>query len=170
MARILPPHVAHDECRHTPVTKLGAGLCATCGPIQACYTPTRARCAADTRDLHTVFAFKESPMNCERPNAEQALRIQNSPQPLKFAMSHAVRSPFFEAAAQREVPLQRNRLAGLLNRVAEAWRHAAARREFERLDEYTLRDLGIDRGEFDSFWAEAHGWSEPTRRRAGPHR
>lgn len=47
--------------------------------------------------------------------------------------------------------------------LAGAWRYGAARREFERLDDNTLRDLGISRSEFDSYWAETHGLAEPTR-------
>lgn len=56
-------------------------------------------------------------------------------------------------------------LRALLHELAGAWRHAAARREFERLDDSTLRDLGISRSEFDSYWAETHGLAEPTRLR-----
>ena len=40
---------------------------------------------------------------------------------------------------------------------------ALSRREFDRLDDSTLRDLGISRSEFDSYWAETHGLAEPTR-------
>ena len=58
-------------------------------------------------------------------------------------------------------------LRGLLgcirSRLAAARRHAAARREFQRLDSGTLRDLGMTRSEFGSFWAEAHGLAEHTR-------
>lgn len=59
----------------------------------------------------------------------------------------------------------RRMLRALLHELAGAWRYAAARREFERVDDHTLRDLGITRGEFDSYWAETQGWVEPTRRR-----
>jgi uncharacterized protein YjiS (DUF1127 family) len=68
-----------------------------------------------------------------------------------------------------DVPALAGRLRGwlraLLRRLAEAWRYDAARREFERLDAGTLRDLGISPGEFDSYWAETHGLAEATRRR-----
>jgi uncharacterized protein YjiS (DUF1127 family) len=56
-------------------------------------------------------------------------------------------------------------LQSVWHELAGAWRHAAARREFERVDDETLRDLGISRSEFDSYWAETHGEAEPTRRR-----
>jgi uncharacterized protein YjiS (DUF1127 family) len=54
-------------------------------------------------------------------------------------------------------------LRALSRELAGAWSYAAARREFERLDDSTLRDLGISRSEFDSYWAETHGLAEPTR-------
>ena len=41
--------------------------------------------------------------------------------------------------------------------------YIAARSEFNRLDASTMRDLGISRSEFDSFWAETHGQAEQTR-------
>jgi uncharacterized protein YjiS (DUF1127 family) len=41
---------------------------------------------------------------------------------------------------------------------------ARARREFDRLDDRALKDLGICRSEFDSVWAESRG-REQTRRR-----
>ena len=50
------------------------------------------------------------------------------------------------------------------------WRRAAARREFSRLDAGALRDLGMSRSEFDSYWAESHGMAEPTRLRVMRHR
>ena len=53
--------------------------------------------------------------------------------------------------------------ATILRELAGAWRYAVARREFDRLDASTLRDLGMTRGEFDSYWAETHGLAEPTR-------
>jgi uncharacterized protein YjiS (DUF1127 family) len=60
-------------------------------------------------------------------------------------------------------------LRGLLgcirSRLAAARRHAAARREFQRLDTGTLRDLGLAPSEFGSYWAEANGLAEPTRLR-----
>lgn len=54
--------------------------------------------------------------------------------------------------------------------VAARWRRAAARREFNRLDANALRDLGVSRSEFDSYWAESHGMAEPTRVRVMLHR
>jgi uncharacterized protein YjiS (DUF1127 family) len=53
--------------------------------------------------------------------------------------------------------------ASILRELAGAWRYAVARREFDSLDANTLRDLGMTRGEFDSYWAETHGLAEPTR-------
>ena len=63
----------------------------------------------------------------------------------------------------------RDWLSGLSRRLADAWRRDAARREFERLDAGTLRDLGISASEFDSYWAETHGLVEATRRRVLDH-
>jgi uncharacterized protein YjiS (DUF1127 family) len=57
----------------------------------------------------------------------------------------------------------RSVLRALLRDLACSWRHAVARREFNRLDAGTLRDLGISRSEFDSYWAETHGLAEQTR-------
>ena len=60
-------------------------------------------------------------------------------------------------------------LRGLLDRIrsrlAAARRHAAERREFQRLDTGTLRDLGMTPSEFGSYWAEANGLAEHTRLR-----
>jgi uncharacterized protein YjiS (DUF1127 family) len=56
-------------------------------------------------------------------------------------------------------------LRELLQEHAARWRYGAARREFERLDAQTVRDLGMSRCEFDSYWAETHGLAEPTRTR-----
>ena len=46
-----------------------------------------------------------------------------------------------------------------------------ARAEFNSLDAATLRDLGVTRGEFASFWSEAAGELPLTRRRvlSGQH-
>ena len=82
-------------------------------------------------------------------------------------MSHAIypRPAKAEPAPIRfEIPIA-NALRSVLQEVAGAWRHAAARREFISIDAATLRDLGMSRGEFDSYWAETHGLAEPTRRR-----
>ena len=61
-----------------------------------------------------------------------------------------------------------NSLRGLMQRFADRWHHAAARREFSSLDACTVRDLGMSRSEFDSYWAESHGLAEPTRARVKP--
>ena len=48
--------------------------------------------------------------------------------------------------------------------LRERRRKAIARREFHRLDDRALKDLGICRSEFDSCWAES-GEHEQTRLR-----
>ncbi|MDF2467526.1 MAG: hypothetical protein K0Q43_5761 [Ramlibacter sp.] len=62
-------------------------------------------------------------------------------------------------------------LRSVLRELADSWRYAAARREFNSLDDATLRDLGMRRSEYDSYWAETHGMAERTRKHAmAPHR
>jgi uncharacterized protein YjiS (DUF1127 family) len=46
-----------------------------------------------------------------------------------------------------------------------AIRYTAAHREFQHLDDHTLRDLGLSPSEFESYWAEAQGEAERTRLR-----
>ncbi|MBC5767291.1 hypothetical protein [Ramlibacter albus] len=46
-------------------------------------------------------------------------------------------------------------------------RLAAARREFARLGPAALRDLAMSGCEFESYWAEANGQAQRTRRRVG---
>jgi len=58
------------------------------------------------------------------------------------------------------VVLDRRRIGGWLGAT---WRYASARRNFERLDAATLRDLGMSASEFDSYWAESQGLAEHTR-------
>ena len=48
---------------------------------------------------------------------------------------------------------------------AERCRAARARQELDQLDEHALRDLGLTRGELDSFAAEARGAVARSRRR-----
>jgi uncharacterized protein YjiS (DUF1127 family) len=57
----------------------------------------------------------------------------------------------------------RNVMRAVTRELAGAWRYALARREFNRLDANALRDLGMSRSEFDSYWAESHGTAEQTR-------
>lgn len=57
----------------------------------------------------------------------------------------------------------RSALRAMLHELAGSWRYAVARRDFNRLDASTLRDLGISQSELDSFWAETHGLAELTR-------
>ncbi|TFZ05530.1 hypothetical protein EZ313_02325 [Ramlibacter henchirensis] len=56
-------------------------------------------------------------------------------------------------------------LSQIFTKARDALRFARARREFTRLDAQTYRDLGITPSEFDSYWAESQGLTEPTRRR-----
>jgi len=53
-------------------------------------------------------------------------------------------------------------------RIAAAWRYRSARRDFEKLDPATLRDLGTSPSEFASYWAEWRGNVERTRLRTAP--
>lgn len=82
-------------------------------------------------------------------------------------MSHVIRAaaakPRAGAAGRGLADRLRAVRRELLQEVAGIWRYAAARREFDRLDAQTLRDIGVSRAEFDSYWAEAHGLAEPTR-------
>jgi uncharacterized protein YjiS (DUF1127 family) len=81
-------------------------------------------------------------------------------------MSYVIQSSSTAAAhgpARRWAANLRSALGALLHELAGAWRCAAARRGFNCLDDNALRDLGITRGEFDSYWAETHGLAEPTR-------
>jgi uncharacterized protein YjiS (DUF1127 family) len=53
----------------------------------------------------------------------------------------------------------------LRTRLRRAAEHRRAHEAFNRLDEATLRDLGLSRGEFTSYWLEGCGALPPTRRR-----
>jgi hypothetical protein len=59
-------------------------------------------------------------------------------------------------------------LRGLMRKFADRWRYASAQREFACLDATTVRDLGMSRSEFDSYWAESQGLAEQTRERVNP--
>ena len=54
--------------------------------------------------------------------------------------------------------------------VAEQRRRARARAELDSLDDHALRDLGLQRSEFDSYIAEALHEVEATRVRSGVQR
>ena len=88
-------------------------------------------------------------------------------------MSYAIQSrPAGRAghgAAWRFAAGLRGALREMWCELAGAWRYGVARREFAQLDESTLRDIGVSRGEFDSYWAETHGRAEPTRMRVTQH-
>lgn len=49
--------------------------------------------------------------------------------------------------------------------IARRRRLAIARAEFAMLDDAALRDLGLRRAEFASYWAESEGLVEATRHR-----
>jgi uncharacterized protein YjiS (DUF1127 family) len=57
-----------------------------------------------------------------------------------------------------------------LHRVLRSWRaarrEAAERRAFDALDDAAVRDLGMSRSEYDSFWTELRGLAPRTRVRA----
>jgi uncharacterized protein YjiS (DUF1127 family) len=74
-----------------------------------------------------------------------------------------------QRAAWRFIDGLRGALRALLAELAGAWRYSVARREFAQLDEAALRDIGMSRSEFDSYWAETHGQAEPTRVRVTQH-
>lgn len=61
------------------------------------------------------------------------------------------------------------RLSGWWRGRAEAWRTQRRQHAMERtlpeLDERTLRDLGLARGELVSYWAESDGLAASTRLR-----
>jgi uncharacterized protein YjiS (DUF1127 family) len=81
-------------------------------------------------------------------------------------MSYAIQSrriTAVESGPARFAVEVRSALRGVVGELAGVWRHAVARREFNRLDASTLRDLGMSRSEFDSYWAETHGDAEQTR-------
>ena len=71
-------------------------------------------------------------------------------------------------------------IADVLGTWAKKWakkwvKRAAVRRQFAadsdafaRLDASALRDLGMSRSEFNSYWAESHGLAERTRMRVDP--
>ena len=74
-----------------------------------------------------------------------------------------------QRAAWRFIDGFRGAARALAAELVGAWRYGVARREFAKLDESTLRDIGMSRGEFDSYWAETHGRAEPTRMRVTQH-
>jgi uncharacterized protein YjiS (DUF1127 family) len=84
---------------------------------------------------------------------------------MSYAFESAASTATQPGIAERLSASLRSALRAIGHDLAGAWRYAIARREFNRLDESTLRDLGISRGEFDSYWAETEGLAEPTRLR-----
>ena len=81
------------------------------------------------------------------------------------AMNHGRFSPRAVAAE----PSGLARIAQWCLRLVSRWRAADGRRRAERefgaLDAHALRDLGLHRSEFGSYWAESRGLAQPTRRR-----
>ena len=55
--------------------------------------------------------------------------------------------------------------AALRHDIVGAWRYALARNTSERIDDATLRDIGLDRSELGSYHAELDGRAAVTRRR-----
>jgi uncharacterized protein YjiS (DUF1127 family) len=58
-----------------------------------------------------------------------------------------------------------NRLGALARRAERAFAEAGDRSRLERLDDATLRDIGLSRAEIGSVVAEAYGRVERSRRR-----
>jgi hypothetical protein len=56
-------------------------------------------------------------------------------------------------------------LTALWRDLVRSWRHTLAQARQEPIDDATLRDLGVARCEFDSFRAEAEGFTSLTRLR-----
>ncbi|HXD39245.1 MAG TPA: DUF1127 domain-containing protein [Ramlibacter sp.] len=84
---------------------------------------------------------------------------------MSYAIQTRPASRIGQRVAWRFIDGLRSALRGLLAEMAGAWRYGVARREFAQLDDSTLRDIGMSRSEFDSYWAETHGRAEPTRLR-----
>jgi uncharacterized protein YjiS (DUF1127 family) len=82
---------------------------------------------------------------------------------MSYAIQDRPTSAASPALSRTFARAMRSTLRAMCRELAGAWRYAAARREFNRVDQDTLRDLGISRSEFDSYWAETHGMAEPTR-------
>ena len=84
---------------------------------------------------------------------------------MSYAIQSRPASGAGHGAARRFAAGLRAALREVWRELVGAWRYGVARREFAQLDDSTLRDIGISRGEFDSYWAETHGQAEPTRAR-----
>jgi uncharacterized protein YjiS (DUF1127 family) len=67
-------------------------------------------------------------------------------------------------------PRRPNALAALWRDIVGSWRYALARANEPRIDDATLRDLGMSRSEIASCEAEARGRVEATRLRVLRHR
>jgi uncharacterized protein YjiS (DUF1127 family) len=81
----------------------------------------------------------------------------------------AMNSARFAPAASAAGPRGFAALAQWCLRLVALWRQyrelRTAEREFAALDARALRDLGLHRSEFGSYWAESRGGAQPTRRR-----
>ena len=62
-------------------------------------------------------------------------------------------------------------MTSILGSLARAWQRQTERMQFNELDDHALRDLGVDRSEFQSYCAESELLATPTRIRTGlvPH-
>ena len=71
-------------------------------------------------------------------------------------------------ACTRELAMT-HRLATAWSGWRDAWQHwrgtIARRQAYEAIDLETLRDLGLCRSEYESFWTESRSPHMPTRRR-----
>lgn len=73
----------------------------------------------------------------------------------------AAHAPFFAAG----LAWVRHAWQQMRARSARHRRQAMLRNALARLDDATLRDIGLHRSEIDSFWAECEGLASPSRQR-----
>lgn len=56
-------------------------------------------------------------------------------------------------------------MTSMLRSLARLWRWERSRAQLNELDDHALRDLGVDRSEFMSYFAESERFAPATRRR-----
>src|SRR5436309_3446871 len=100
------------------------------------------------------------------PHARSKARGRNVPNRSMTMTSDTIapcdpRRSFFGAALQRAAALGRGAARG----YAALRSQARMRRELELLDHHAFRDLGVDRSELGSYYAEAFDGAEATRLR-----